>query len=292
LLTIELNVTIISLTNATIPLKPIIFYIALIGLLFSAPSYANEPLRLATTTSTENSGLLAELLPAFTKQTGISVNVIAVGTGKALQIARNGDADVVMVHARQAENVFIAEGFGVNRRGVMENDFIIIGPADDPAAIKNNAGTINALKAIAKSHSNFISRGDNSGTHKKELAMWKHAETEPTGNWYKEAGQGMGKVLLMADELNAYTLTDRGTWLAYQDKLSLKVLNQGGVLLKNPYGIIAVNPALHKDIQYLKAMSFIAWVTSPAGQTLIHHFQKNGQQLFYPTAIKDIVSSE
>lgn len=254
--------------------------------------HAVEPLRLATTTSTENSDLLAELLPVFTKQTGIHIDVIAVGTGKALQIARNGDADVVMVHARQAEDVFIAEGFGVNRRDVMENDFIIIGPTNDPADIKNKQNTVTAIKSIAQSHSGFISRGDNSGTHKKELSIWKHTNIQPTGSWYKEAGQGMGKVLLMANELNAYTLTDRGTWLAYQDKLSLNVLNEGGVLLKNPYGIIAVNPALHNDIQYLKAMSFIAWITSPTGQTLINRFQKNGQQLFYPTAIKDIVGSE
>lgn len=266
--------------------------IVLIILLFTAPTHANEPLRLATTTSTENTGLLSELLPIFTQQTGINVEVIAVGTGKALQIAQNGDADVVMVHARQAEDIFIAKGFGVNRRDVMENDFIIIGPSDDPAAIKNKKNTINALQAIATAQTEFISRGDNSGTHKKENIMWKHAKIQPQGSWYKEVGQGMGKVILMANELNAYTLTDRGTWLAYQDKLSLTILNEGGVLLKNPYGIIAVNPALHSDIQYIKAMSLIAWITSPTGQMLINRFQKNGQQLFYPTAIKDIINGE
>ncbi|HIF18256.1 MAG TPA: tungsten ABC transporter substrate-binding protein [Cycloclasticus sp.] len=278
-----------SIQTAT-PLKPTPYVAAIIGLLFSVGVQANEPLRLATTTSTENSGLLAELLPAFTKATGINVNVIAVGTGKALQIARNGDADVVMVHARQAENVFIAEGFGVNRRDVMENDFVIVGPATDPAGIKGINNTLGALQNIATKHSSFISRGDNSGTHKKELSIWKHASIEPDKAWHKEAGQGMGKVLLMASELEAYTLTDRGTWLAYQDKLSLSVLNDGGVLLKNPYGIIAVNPALHSDIQYLKAMSLIAWITSPVGQRLIDSFQKNGQRLFYPTAIKDVLN--
>ena len=273
-------------------MKRTAFLTALLALIFSVCVQANEPLRLATTTSTENSGLLTELLPAFTEEMGIQVDVIAVGTGKALQIARNGDTDVVMVHARQAEDVFIAEGFGVNRRNVMENDFVIVGPKSDPAIIKGKNSILNALKKIASKQSIFISRGDNSGTHKKELSIWKHANTQPIGDWYKEAGQGMGKVLLMADELEAYTLTDRGTWLAYQNKLSLQILNDGGVLMKNPYGIIAVNPALHNDIQYIKAMSLIAWITSPTGQRLIDTFKKDGQQLFYPTAIKNVLTDE
>lgn len=282
----------IFLGKTALSLNPITYIGALSILFFSLCAQASEPLRLATTTSTENSGLLAELLPAFTKQTGIRVDVIAVGTGKALQIARNGDADVVMVHARQAEDVFIAEGFGVNRRDVMENDFVIVGPQNNPAAIKNENSTLSALKKIATKQIPFISRGDNSGTHKKELSLWKHAGINEKANWHKEAGQGMGKVLLMASELGAYTLTDRGTWIAYQDKLSLQVLNDGGILLKNPYGIIAVNPALHKDIQYLKAMSLIAWITSLNGQRMIDGFQKNGQRLFYPTAIKDVIADE
>lgn len=273
-------------------MKKLLLFVTLLSLIFSTSTYAQEPLRLATTTSTENSGLLAELLPIFTEQTGINVDVIAVGTGKALQMARNGDTDIVMVHARQAENVFIAEGFGVNRRDVMENDFVIVGPINDPANINNIKSTLKALQKITTERVSFISRGDNSGTHKKERAIWKHAGLNPSGDWYKEAGQGMGKVLLMANELRAYTLTDRGTWLAYKDKLSLNILNEGGVLLKNPYGIIAVNPALHKDIQYLKAMSLIAWITSPVGQSLIDRFQKNGRRLFYPTAIKDVIASE
>jgi len=273
-------------------LKALLLFILALSFTLNFSAHASEPLRLATTTSTENSGLLAELLPVFTKKTGIKVDVIAVGTGKALQLARHGDADIVMVHARQAEDIFIAEGFGVNRRDVMENDFIIVGPADDPANIQSDKKTLIALKRIADKKASFISRGDHSGTYKKERAIWKHAEISPLGNWYKEAGQGMGKVLLMASELGAYTLTDRGTWLAYKDRLSLKVLNEGGVLLKNPYGIIAVNPALHKDIQYLKAMSLIAWITSPQGQQLIDAFQKNGQRLFYPTAIQDVIADE
>jgi len=273
-------------------LKTSVIFSALLCLLISITASANEPLRLATTTSTENSGLLAKLLPKFTQQTGISIDVIAVGTGKALQIARSGDADVVIVHSRQAENIFVAEGFGVNRRDVMENDFVLVGPANDPAAINGKNSTLKAFSKIARTHSIFISRGDHSGTHKKEHSLWQHAGINTLGHWHKSIGQGMGKALLMANELNAYTLTDRGTWLAYKDKLSLKILNEGGILLKNPYGIIAVNPALHKDIQYLKAMRLIAWLTSPAGQQEIDQFNKNGQQLFYPTAIKDVISSE
>ena len=292
MLTKHLNVT-INFSNQTVTVvKTSLLSIIALTLSFNASIHASEPLRLATTTSTENSGLLAELLPAFTKRTSISVDVIAVGTGKALQIAKHGDADIVMVHARQAEDVFIAEGFGVNRRDVMENDFVIVGPANDPANILGEKSTLIALKKIANKRAPFISRGDNSGTYKKERSIWKYADINPNGHWYKEAGQGMGKVLLMASELGAYTLTDRGTWLAYKDKLSLKVLNEGGVLLKNPYGIIAVNPAVHKDIQYLNAMSLIAWITSPEGQTLIDTFQKNGQRLFYPTAIKDVIANE
>lgn len=253
---------------------------------------ANEPLRLATTTSTENSGLLASLLPAFEQQTGIQVEVIAVGTGKALQIARHGDADVVIVHARQAEDIFVAEGFGVNRREVMENDFILVGPSSDPAHIKSKNSITNALTKISQTRSSFISRGDHSGTHKKERSVWQHAAIKPAGDWYKEIGQGMGKALLIANELNAYTLTDRGTWLAYKDKLSLTIINDGGILLKNPYGIIAVNPALNKNIQYLNAMRLIAWLTSPHGQQLIDGFTRNGEQLFHATAIKDVITSE
>ena len=273
-------------------MKTSALFLGLLCLFISVSAYANEPLRLATTTSTENSGLLAKLLPKFTQQTGVLVDVIAVGTGKALQIARNGDADVVIVHARQAENVFVAEGFGVNRRDVMENDFVLVGPANDPAAISGKNSTLKALTKIARTQSTFISRGDHSGTHKKEHTLWQHAGINSLGHWHKSIGQGMGKALLMASELSAYTLTDRGTWLAYKDKLSLKILNEGGILLKNPYGIIAVNPALHKDIQYLKAMRLIAWLTSPTGQQQIDQFKKNGQQLFYPTAIKDVITSE
>ena len=199
---------------------------------------------------------------------------------------------MVIVHDRQAENIFVAEGFGINRRDVMENDFVLVGPANDPASIIGKNSTLQALTKIAQTQSIFISRGDQSGTHKKELSLWQHAGIHSMGSWYKSIGQGMGKALLMASELNAYTLTDRGTWLAYKDKLSLKLLNEGGILLKNPYGIIAVNPGLHKDIQYLKAMRLIAWLTSPTGQQQIELFKKSGQQLFYPTAIKDVISSE
>ncbi len=272
--------------------KTFLFISFIFPLLYSFSVQANDALRLATTTSTENTGLLANLIPAFSLETGIKVDVIAVGTGKALELARRGDTDIVMVHARQAEDVFVARGFGVNRRDLMENDFILVGPSNDPASIRGQNNSLLALKKIAASQSIFISRGDNSGTHKKELSLWKHAGIKPAARWYKEVGQSMGKALLMANELSAYTLTDRGTWLAYRDKLSLQRLSEGGVSLKNPYGIIAVNPAIHPNIQYLKAMSLIAWLTAPVGQQLIGAFKRDGHQLFYPTAIKDTVLNE
>lgn len=240
-------------------------------------------LKLATTTSTENSGLLKVILPDFEKKTGHKVQVIAVGTGKALRMGENGDADVVLVHAKKAEEKFVNQGHGVNHRSVMYNDFVIVGPQKDPAGIKGMAYAASALQKIARSKSTFISRGDNSGTHKKELSLWKN---KPKGKWYREAGQGMGKVLQISDELAAYTLTDRGTWLSYQSKSSLKVLVEGDKRLFNPYGVIAVNPDKYHDINYMAAMSFIAWLTSPDTQQKIADYRINNQVLFKPLAVK------
>lgn len=242
-------------------------------------------LRLATTTSTDNSGLLTALLPPFEKMTGYKVQVIAVGTGKALRLASEGDVDVVMVHARKAEDKLVADGFGVNRRDFMYNDFVIVGPENDPAGIKGSKDAASALQKIASSQSVFVSRGDDSGTHKKEKSLWEAASVKAEGQWYREAGQGMGKVLQMAAELDAYTLTDRGTWLAYESKSPLKVLAEGDERLFNPYGIIAVNPAKYSDSNYFGAMSLIAWVTSVQGQKIIHDFNINGKPLFTPTEI-------
>lgn len=243
-------------------------------------------LRMATTTSTENSGLLKTILPVFEQASGYEVHVIAVGTGKALRMGRDGDVDVVLVHAPAAEQAFIDKGFGVNRRQVMYNDFVIVGPVSDPASINGMQDPITALTGIVKHRALFVSRGDDSGTNKKELALWQAAGIEPAGNWYRVAGQGMGKVLQMAGELQAYTLTDRGTWLAMRHKLPLQIVVEGDPRLYNPYGIIAVNPQRYPQVNYRGAMQLIDWLTSKPGQTLIGQFRVNEEQLFTPMALK------
>jgi tungstate transport system substrate-binding protein len=252
--------------------------------LFSADAIAETRIRLATTTSTDNSGLLNALLPPFEQKYGVKVDVIAVGTGKALKLGENGDVDAVLVHARKAEEEFINSGFGVNRRDVMYNDFVIVGPPGDPAVIKQSAAAAEALGLIGKKAASFISRGDDSGTHKKELDLWQDSGIEPAGAWYVEAGQGMGAVLHMADEKQAYTLTDRGTWIAFAKKLDLAILFEGDPALFNPYGIIAVNPARHPHANYMEAILLIGWFTSPEGQRLIAEFKKDDQALFIPSA--------
>lgn len=253
---------------------------------------SSKTLRLATTTSTENSGLLQHLLPYFERETGYRVHVIAVGTGKALRMGRDGDVDVVLVHAPAAEQKFVEEGAGVKRIDVMYNDFVIVGPAEDPASVGSSTSGIDALGKIAKNQAIFISRGDDSGTNKKELSLWKDASIKPQGDWYREAGQGMGKVLQMAGELSAYTLTDRGTWLAYQGKSPLKIAYQGDPALFNPYGIIAVNPSRYPDINNAGAQALIDWVTSPAGQKLIGSYMVAGSLLFTPSADTGHIAQE
>ena len=270
----------------------LLFFFTLSLLFHPLAQASNHPvemdriIRLATTTSTENSGLLEYLLPAFEQQSGYKIHVIAVGTGKALRMGRDGDIDVLLVHAPMAEKHFIADGFGVRRIPVMHNDFIIVGPENDPARVLD-AGTITeAMQQIAKSKNRFVSRGDDSGTHKKELFLWKKATCEPQGKWYMDAGQGMGKVLLMASEMDAYTLTDRGTWLAYKKQSPLKLLYEGDDLLVNPYSIIAVNPKRHKDTNILGANALIQWITSARTQQQISRFRLYKQRLFIPDAIK------
>ena len=238
-------------------------------------------IRMATTTSTENSGLLAYLLPKFEKKTGTKVYIISAGTGKAIKYGENGDVDLILVHARKAEDDFVKSGFGVNRRDVMYNDFVIIGPEPDPAGIAKADNAEAAFRKIKESGSTFISRGDESGTHKKEKSLWKRAGIVPSGKWYISAGQGMGAVLVMANEKQAYTLSDRGTFIAYEDKTDLIVLYQGDKSLLNPYGIIAVNPARHKNIKYKKAMEFINWIVSDEGRDAIDSYRIKGKQLFY-----------
>ena len=264
----------------------------LLPLLYLPPVFSGETIteqsdrtiRLATTTSTDNSGLLAYLLPKFESKTGYKVHVIAVGTGKALRMGRDGDADVLLVHAPEAETEFVKAGYGERRNSVMYNDFVLVGPASNPANIKIDRGINEALHQIADHKSVFISRGDNSGTHKKELGLWQAEEVNPQEKWYREVGQGMGKVLQMAAELDAYTLTDRGTWLAYQDKSPLKILNEGDPKLYNPYHIIAVNPQRFPSLNHQGANALISWITSTAGQSLIGEFTLNNTQLFKPSA--------
>jgi tungstate transport system substrate-binding protein len=247
---------------------------------------AETTLRMATTTSTENSGLLGVLLPPFEKANKLKVHVIAVGTGKALKLGENGDVDVVFVHARKAEDKFVSGGFGVYRKDVMHNDFVLIGPKADPAGLKGAKTTMDAFKLLSAGKAEFISRGDDSGTNKKEKALWEAAGVTPKGKWYVEAGQGMGKVLQMAFDKQAYTLTDRGTYIAYGDKIDLVILFEGDKALFNPYGIIAVNPKKHPKVKYDLAKKLIDFIVSAEGQKIIGDYKKGGKQLFFPDAVK------
>ena len=246
------------------------------------PPAAAHDLRLATTTSTENSGLLKAILPSFEAKQGIKVRVIAVGTGKALKLGENGDVDVVLVHSRPDEDKFVAAGFGINRRDVMYNDFIIVGPPADPAAVAAMRDAVAALRRIHEAKATFVSRGDDSGTDKMEKALWAQAGVRPTGRQYLEAGSGMGEVLVMSAQLAGYTLTDRATYAAYKTKTGLALLVEGDARLFNPYGVIAVNPARFPESNYQGAMDFIDWLTSPAGRKAIADFRVGGEQLFIP----------
>ncbi len=259
--------------------------IILNALLFIAQSaWAGDFLRLSTTTSTENSGLLSVLNPIFEKKYNITVNVIAVGTGKALRIGANGDVDVVFVHAPEAELQFVKQGDFIERSAVMHNDFVIVGPANDPAGIASAKKVGETLSKIANSQSVFVSRGDDSGTHKKEKLLWKQLGLDPKGNWYSSVGQGMGAVLRIADDKQGYTLTDRGTQIAFSDKMSLKILFEGDKELFNPYHVMAVNPKKHSHVKYDFAKKYIDFVVSKEGQKIIADYKKGGQQLFYPDA--------
>jgi tungstate transport system substrate-binding protein len=256
------------------------------GSIVSPLAAAQQAIRLSTTTSTENSGLLAWLLPAFEAKTHTKVHVIAVGTGKALELARNGDVDVTLVHARPSEDKFVADGYGIDRRDVMYNDFIVAGPVSDPARIGGGKDVVAAFRKIAGSGARFISRGDNSGTDLMEKNYWKAAGTQPAGSHYVSAGLGMGEVLNMAAELQAYTLTDRATYSTYKARTGLAIMVEGDARMFNPYGVIAVNPARHKDINYKGARLLIDWITSPEGQKKIADFRPAGQQLFFPSAAR------
>ncbi len=242
---------------------------------------------VASTTSTEQSGLFGYLLPRFTDASGIAVKVVAVGTGQALDIGRRGDADVVFVHDRPAEEKFLAEGFSTKRYDVMYNDFVIVGPKADPAHIAGDKDVTDALRKIAAAKAPFISRGDHSGTHEAELRLWKEAGIDLTaakGSWYREIGQGMGPALNMASGSNAYLLSDRGTWLSFKNRGDLTILTEGDKRLFNQYGVMLVNPAKHPNVRAADGRAFIDWLISPAGQSTIAGYKVGGEQLFFPNA--------
>ncbi|MFC6835230.1 substrate-binding domain-containing protein [Halomarina ordinaria] len=253
---------------------------------------AGETLTLTTTTSTYDTGLLDELNVPFEEMYGVTVDSVSQGTGEAIETASNGDSDVVMVHARSQEDEFMEEGYGVNRRDIMFNDFVVVGPEDDPAGIEGTESAEEAFATIAEEEATFVSRGDNSGTHTKELAIWEEAGVDPGGDWYNETGQGMGEVLNVTNEQEGYTLADRGTYLSQRSEIDLVILVQGPIeggpeLLSNPYGIMAVNPAVHDNVNYDLAMAYIGYITSPEAQQLIEDFEANGEQLFFPRALSE-----
>jgi len=263
-----------------------------LGLLFTAifataAAAQDKFIVVASTTSTEQSGLFAHLLPAFEKDTGIKVRVVALGTGQALDLARRGDADVVFVHDQPAEERFVAEGFGVSRRPVMYNDFVLVGPKTDPAKVAGSKDILDAMRKVAAAQAPFVSRGDRSGTHAAELRNWKDAGVDldaKKGAWYRDTGSGMGPTLNTASSMNAYVLTDRGTWLSFRNRGDLAILVEGDKRLFNQYGVILVNPAKHPHVRKELGQAFIDWVTGPEGQAAIASYRIAGEQLFFPNA--------
>jgi tungstate transport system substrate-binding protein len=250
-----------------------------------------ESITVSSTTSTEQSGLFRHLLPIFEKKTGITVRVVAVGTGQALDIGRRGDADVVFVHDRAAEEKFVAEGHGVKRLPVMYNDFVLIGPTPDPAGVAGSKEIVPALKKIAAAKAPFVSRGDRSGTHAAELRFWKAAEVDPksgAGDWYRETGSGMGPSLNTAAAMSAYILADRGTWLSFKNRGPLGLAVEGDKRLFNQYGVMLVNPEKHPHVKQKAGQAFINWLVSPEGQTAISSYEIDGEQLFFANANSDV----
>jgi tungstate transport system substrate-binding protein len=261
--------------------------VALIALGTISAQAQERFITVASTTSTEQSGLFGHLLPRFEQKTGIKVHVVAVGTGQALDLARRGDADVVFVHARAAEEKFLAEGHGVKRFPVMYNDFVLLGPKTDPAKIAGSKDILEALKKVEAAKAPFVSRGDKSGTHLAELDLWKAAGIDiakTKGPWYRDTGQGMGPALNTAASMNAYILTDRGTWLSFKNRGDLTILIEGDKRLFNQYGVMLVNPDKHPTVKKELGQMFVDWVISPEGQKAIADYKINGEQLFYPNA--------
>jgi tungstate transport system substrate-binding protein len=269
-------------------LRQVVLLVCLISLAGSSPAAGRQAsITVASTTSTEQSGLFGYILPRFTSKTGIGVHVVALGTGQALDVGRRGDADVVFVHDQAAEEEFVAQGFGVKRYAVMYNDFVLIGPQTDPAKIAGGKDILEALRKIDAAKVPFISRGDRSGTHAAELRYWKEAGVDLAavkGPWYREIGQGMGAALNMASAANAYVLSDRGTWLAFKNRGELRILVEGYPRLFNQYGVILVNPAKHPHVKVREGQAFIDWLVSPEGQKTIADYKVGGEQLFFPNA--------
>jgi len=274
-----------AFTPARRALVSVAFAIALVA---GAPASAQEKtIVVSSTTSTMDSGLFEHILPRFKEKTGIEVKVLSQGTGQALDTGRRGDCDVVFVHARAQEEKFIADGFGEKRYPVMYNDFVLIGPSSDPAGVTGSKDIAAALVAIKDKAAPFISRGDRSGTHSAELALWKNAGVDiakDKGAWYKDIGQGMGAALNTASALNAYVLADRGTWLSFKNRGELRIVVEGDKKLFNQYGVILVNPAKHPHVKKALGQQFIDWLVSPEGQKAIADYKINGEQLFYPNA--------
>jgi tungstate transport system substrate-binding protein len=265
-----------------------LFLAATLAAALCAPALAQDKsIVVASTTSTQDSGLFEYLLPIFNQATGITVKVIAQGTGQALDTGRRGDADVVFVHAKPAEEKFLAEGFGVKRYPVMYNDFILVGPKNDPAGINGSKDIVAALKTIQQKGAPFVSRGDRSGTHQAELALWKVAGIDiatAKGPWYREIGQGMGAALNTSGAMSAYTISDRGTWIHFKNKGDLVIAVEGDKRLFNQYGVMLVNPAKHPNVKKELGQTFIDWLVSPTGQKVIENYKIDGQQLFFPNA--------
>lgn len=267
-------------------IRKAVVVIALLAL--ASPALAQDKsIVVASTTSTQDSGLFGHILPLFKAKTGIDVKVVAQGTGQALDTGRRGDADVVFVHAKSQEEKFVTDGFGVQRFDVMYNDFVLIGPKSDPAKITGSKDINAGLKAINTTQSPFVSRGDKSGTHAAELALWKAAELNPATSkptWYREIGQGMGAALNTAGSMNAYVLADRGTWISFKNKGDLGIAVEGDKKLFNQYGIMLVNPAKHPQVKKDLGQAFVDWVISAEGQNAIRSYKIDGQQLFFPNA--------
>lgn len=250
-------------------------------------AWAGEFITVASTTSTQNSGLFDAILPAFTQHSGIEVRVVAVGTGAAIKLARNGDADVLFVHHKPSEEAFVRDGYGLKRYDVMYNDFILVGPKEDPASITGASDVADAFSRISEAGSTFASRGDDSGTHKKEMGLWSLTGLDPrkqSGKWYNETGSGMGATLNVAAAMNAYALSDRGTWLSFKNRAGLKILFAGDERLFNQYGVILVNPDRHPHVKAAQGQAFIDWLRSSEGQKKINQFTINGEQLFKSNA--------